>query len=399
MKDIDLDIRNYNAIDMENFLQLTGKKYDEVLLDEKCSEYLQKITKLETIDSAFKDAFRTFLQEGRELLIRERLAALRNSPVTKTSAEIVKQENVELYPKPIVSKADLPFVYAHNSEFFGGTLNPLEKHLSKRVVSIDSLFRDNYATTSASDFVFRFSDPIKNVASIELMSIELPVYSWYDVTEENGSNYFTLSYSGMTGFQDSLQKVVLADGNYTISEMHESISAALLALGGGFVHILCDLDLVSSKFLFRSDLECSFTIHFETSRNNMLYENLGWKLGFRKSIYNGNFANRIGADSAYIPFVDQYIFLEIDDFNRNNQSNAIIAYTDSKTLIGDNIIARISIQEITLQGVSQIFKKREYFGGVRLEKLRIRLLNRYGKPLQMKCSDYSIGLELKQIYC
>jgi len=419
-----LDIRNYNVADIENFFELDGSEgYDKDELNTRSSEWMEKISKLPNVDSDFKDAFRSFLQEGRAMLIRERLQKTKkpekasqmggggNPMIKGPPEELIRQADADLYPKPIVSKPDLPFVYARNSEYFGGVLNPLEKHLTKRVISVDSIFRDNYAATSCSDFVFRFPDPLKNVAALELMSLELPLGSWSDVTSAAASNYFLLSFTGMSGFADLLQGVVaIPDGNYTSTEMVDAITASLAELGGGALNIMVTIDAVSLKTVFYADPalsdpsgphyspEFSFEVNFLTRENSRMYENLGWKLGFRRYICMGNLVQTVVSDSTYIASLDQYIFLEVDDYNRNNQSNAIIGFTDSKTFLGDNILARISLQELALQGVSQIFKRREYFGGVRLEKLRIRLLDRFGKPLQMNSADYSLALEVKQIY-
>jgi len=419
MKDFDLDIRNYNIADLEHFFQIFNEPYTLELLENREREWMAKIAKLTHLDSEFKDAFRSFLQEGREALVREKLQpkkppVVENVPKTFLKGppeEIVRTGDADLYAKPIVSKPDLPFVYARNSEYFGGVLNPLEKHLTKRVVSIDSIFRENYAATTCSDFVFRFPEVLKNVACMELMSLELPVQSWYDVTEAAASNYFTLTFSGLTGYSNgSIFRIAIPDGNYTASEMVDAIQQSLQVASQGAQYILVMLDPSTMKFVFYPDPvlsvsggplyspEFAFELNFMTRENNRMYENLGWKLGFRKYVYFGNLVTSIVGESAYVPFLDTYVYLEIDDFNRNNQSNVVIGYTDPNTIVGDNILARISLQELALQGVSQIFKRREYFGSVRLEKLRIRLLDRFGKPLQMNAADYSFALEIKQIY-
>jgi hypothetical protein len=44
-----------------------------------------------------------------------------------------------------------------------------------------------------------------------------------------------------------------------------------------------------------------------------------------------------------------------------------------------------------------LFKTRDYFGPVRLERFRIRLLNRFGIVIQM-ADDYSIAFEIKELY-
>ena len=422
MKDFDLNIDNYSVDDLETFFQVAGSPYDDALLQKTHAEWLKKVSGL---DAGFRDPFRAFLQNARNRLVRERLSALRNPPaaqppvaslqgVSPQRGEIVQQEAADLYPKPIVSKADKPFVYARNSEYFGGTLNPLDKHLSTRVISINSLLRDNYAATSATDFMFRFPDPVKNVASLELMSLELPAASIFDVTQKHASNYFTVSVTGVTGVDPAVRvQVVLPNGNYSAppsgsaGAVMENILNKVLSTSDeeALQYLICSIDPYSLETMFYLDpahaeiLEsATFEIDFCVPENDRLYKNLGWKLGFRRGAYSGSLLSPVVSESAYTPVANQYIFLEVDDYNRNNQTNAIMAYADSKSYISNNILARISLQELALQGVSQIFKKREFFGGVRLERLHIRLLDYLGRPLDMNYADFSMALELRQIY-
>jgi hypothetical protein len=45
-----------------------------------------------------------------------------------------------------------------------------------------------------------------------------------------------------------------------------------------------------------------------------------------------------------------------------------------------------------------IFTKREYFGPVKLEKMNIRLLDRFGKVIDLVNNDYSLVFEVVQLY-
>ena len=49
-------------------------------------------------------------------------------------------------------------------------------------------------------------------------------------------------------------------------------------------------------------------------------------------------------------------------------------------------------------GSDLLFKTRDYFGPVKLEKLRIRLLNKFGQVLDMNHNDFSIAFEIKENY-
>lgn len=61
------------------------------------------------------------------------------------------------------------------------------RQTSKMLVCFDSKFRQNPESTTSSDFIYHFPMTIRNVLSIRLASIELPV-SWYTFSERNKSN-------------------------------------------------------------------------------------------------------------------------------------------------------------------------------------------------------------------
>ena len=45
-----------------------------------------------------------------------------------------------------------------------------------------------------------------------------------------------------------------------------------------------------------------------------------------------------------------------------------------------------------------ILKKRDYFGPVKLERMNIRILNRFGDVINLNKNDYSIVFEVTQLY-
>lgn len=163
-----------------------------------------------------------------------------------------------------------------------------------------------------------------------------------------------------------------------------------------------------------------FTLTFNSDPTIPLYKSLGWMLGFRKAKYTINslntrldninlpsacfFEGYIQSESSYGSMLDNYIFLEIDDFHNNFPTDTIISMNnDTSSYLGKNIMNRISLTSnpntvLDNNSADRISKKREYFGPVKIEKLRIRLLNRFGDVLDMNKNDYSIVLEINQLY-
>lgn len=153
-----------------------------------------------------------------------------------------------------------------------------------------------------------------------------------------------------------------------------------------------------------------------------LYKNAGWAMGYYKDIYEVKtgvaFITRLNPNATYEPItynryvesessygssVAQYFFLELDDYNRNFTTNTIIAETGGGTHLGNNIIARIPITSPALNinhtsPSDLIFKQRDYFGPVKIEKLHLRLVDRYGETLDIQNNDYSVAIELITTY-
>ena len=101
--------------------------------------------------------------------------------------------------------------------------------------------------------------------------------------------------------------------------------------------------------------------------------------------------------------IDNYVFVAVEDFQNNYASNTVCmvnAYTKSQ--MGKNIIGRITLAQgfnsiIVENNADLMFRKREYFGPVNIDKLTISLINRYGEILRLN-SDFSLTLELKVLY-
>jgi hypothetical protein len=71
--------------------------------------------------------------------------------------------------------------------------------------------------------------------------------------------------------------------------------------------------------------------------------------------------------------------------------------------IGNNILARISVNNsyyhiINNNAGDNVFKQRDYFGPVNIEKLSFRLLNKFGEVINLLDNNYSFALEFTTLY-
>ena len=74
-----------------------------------------------------------------------------------------------------------------------------------------------------------------------------------------------------------------------------------------------------------------------------------------------------------------------------------------KSYIGNNILAMIPLTSNSFHicfdnGSYFIEKKREYFGPVNLQRLKIELRNQYGELLDLNGMDFSFSLEVELGY-
>jgi hypothetical protein len=85
----------------------------------------------------------------------------------------------------------------------------------------------------------------------------------------------------------------------------------------------------------------------------------------------------------------------VNDF-QNNHGTSIISPFQEDMLADNNILAKISTDCCKDSCCQHI--KRIYFGPVNLTKLEIKLMDEYGRILDMNNMDYSLSFELEILY-
>jgi hypothetical protein len=134
-----------------------------------------------------------------------------------------------------------------------------------------------------TDYVYQFEDEVRNVESIEMISVTIPT-SWYifdSITKKN--TYFKLEHS-----PTDFSYVTIEDGTYDISYVISQINNTALGNDMSFVlnpqtrkiDISCNNNVVNKKIIFYDPNDPSFNQNNATS-------NLGNILGFRPSNVGG----------------------------------------------------------------------------------------------------------------
>uniref|UniRef100_A0A6C0CLL9 Uncharacterized protein n=1 Tax=viral metagenome TaxID=1070528 RepID=A0A6C0CLL9_9ZZZZ len=428
MSNLDLNIENYELKDLENFFRLNSP-YNEQDVITKESEIRMLLLSSGHISPYFKRDLIIFLEEGKKRIIE-------NTIIKKTPTTIYKQEPPipHEYPLPNIpplSRADNVIIQKPYKEY---NVNPHKINTITRTLSIDTIFRENYEFTESTDFLLNLNEPINNVTSIKLASMELP-NMWYLFSSQNKTNTFKINCFNIPPVTtnapstDEEYTITIPDGNYSSLEFETIINNIFINTGGGLKYIKFVIDSYSAKAYFRSafsneaphdnpyqnNISFYFTLNFEIS-TKPISQTAGWIMGFRKLIYEANYNNTytdiissnnidyhnyIISESLFDSNDTLYIFLELDDFQRNCVTDKVIS--TNKYYMANNILARITLNYgkktvILDNGSDLIFKKREYFGPTKLEKFRIRLLDKYGSIIYLNKSDFSFTIEFDQVY-
>ena len=355
-----------------------------------------------------------------------------------------------------------PVINAYNYKFPTGVLNPIERRVIKRLLSMDTLFRASYDSSSATNASWVLPYPVENVVSMKIASLQIP-NMWYAFSELTKNNLFVVLITGLNvGTYDPTKvyanTIVIPDGNYTGAEFVQVMNNLFQNTQNGMEFFQMTINAYTGKLMLSQTYlvvnqtnspALSYTVIFDNVRkydkfytfcvDETNYENLkqqhlkeyynaniksisktaGWMMGYKHPVYERTWTSvtvdavsQVPAITYYASLVAEsaygnnsiwnYMYVDVDDYNKNFITNSIIAQTGDSYL-GVNILGRIPIgneQVIVINdtGGDTTFKTREYLGPVRLEKLTIRLLDKFGNVIPPNGNDYSIALELQVLY-
>jgi hypothetical protein len=430
MDNLDLDINNYNILDIEKFFGFKPKtKYTAADIEQKEYEIREQLLKSGHVNKRFKSDLINFLTKAKEWL-----TLVKCNPITKDNTPTTIPKNYKLDPlnapvskepnartEELLTRPDRQFIYTSPSEFFPGTLNPLNTRVIKKTLNIDTRFRDSLYNTQSSDFNMNIPNKLNKVVSMQLSCIELPIV-FYNISESFGNNYLYImvNYNALdfskTGISEE-KFFIIPDGNYNadglINILNELFTKENKSI---FSHIKISLDLDNNtsngtgKVKIQPDPKYvtffnSITLDFTKNRNGtsdmtILFSKLGWNLGFIKPKYENSVS--YNGDTSIEMSTIHYIYLAVDDFN-NNANNQFISIFN-KSILNPNILARIAIKGSQYSGLIQdnnftiITEPRQYFGPVDIQRLRIQLYDEYGRILNVNNANFSFCLDFKMIY-
>jgi hypothetical protein len=145
-------------------------------------------------------------------------------------------------------------------------------------------------------------------------------------------------------------------------------------------------------------LDFKKNIHGQDDLENFTTK-LGWNLGFSQEKYFGR--TSYTGETTIDMNIMRYIYLSVDDFQRS--VSKLFFSTFHEQSVDQNTLARISLEADNFEVIMEnnynlVTVPREYYGPVDIQKLRVRLFDDHGRPLNINNANYSFALNFKMLY-
>ena len=434
MNSFDLNISNYTINELEKMLELRNG-YTKAEIITQTTIFKDKVLGENNMPISKKNDIVDFLNKASNKIIKKLTLSLEKTQDDFTPA-FEKMTNTIIPGNSSSAVIEKPSVVAglnwpkfsgrliDNADQPPGIINPINVRTIKRTINLDTRFRPNYYTSSSTDFSLTLPVRIKNAVSMRIASIEIPI-SWYTVAKYWGNSFFKIEWGPMSGDKYPYNYTVkIPDGNYEpfwqaateATDIASTINTFMHANGDPILqHIIFNVDRTSGRsgFAWKPGSGYStqnFKISFSIDENGnsdfstILQFRLGWLLGFRVGFYEG--LSIVSEGICYMKG-PRYAFISINDFNNSVSNYFISAFSSS--LLQKDIIARINLTYIQQQqgvyqtgqddGLStQINRQRSYFGPVDIERLEIKLLDEFGRIIDLNNMDWSMALTMECLY-
>jgi hypothetical protein len=287
---------------------------------------------------------------------------------------------------------------------YSGDVNKIKRDTQIVNLHINSCFRENYYKTNPCDYKYSIP-PQTNVVYLKLLSIELP-NTWYLFSHKKKNNIFKIETTCKG--RCSVHSVIIPDGNYCSESLVEYLNSKYFynsTLDTPMKYLKFSIHPHTKKTMFEI-MECApdnfvYSLHFTDGNLDNIMETCGWILGFRLARYL-KIDDVIFSEGLYDTERDYYVYLALNDYQYNYNESNVVCF--DKMTINDSIIAKIPIRGgkhttiVYENDKNSLIKIRRYNGPVDISKMEIKLLDKYGDPIEFNNMDWSFSLELGIMY-
>jgi hypothetical protein len=427
MSNINLDINTYNIGELEKLLKLQKNYTSENIYYSK--ESIANSISKSNISESKKTELYIFLDNIKNKLIENLLTTNNNN---NNSIYAIKQYNGNQY-------------ITNNGENTLGNYKQTNKSLLKKIYTIDSIFRQNYELidNQSHNYIIQLPETISRAITMSISSIEIPL-TYHNVSNYYNNNFFTIEQLSSAGTSlatiiielspglyesrissyapNDVRKIICYDIEREINDKIQNVNFIDISNNLKFVidprsGFSCfkydNSNNITNNILGNYKIRINFNVNNPNANSsncysNELYQKLGWQLGFRNNsiIIDSNDLYAVSTGICHINY-PRYIYIALDDFQSSSQNHFAIA---SDSIVAPNIITRINI--LSLLEEKTAFKQgayagdiyynhkhiREYFGPTSINKLKVQLLDEYGRPFSLNNMDWSFIITFECLY-
>ena len=511
MSDIDLNIDNYSIYDIYEIFNLQDPS--EFQVTDSANNLISQMRSQGNFDVAnfFEEAKQKALDDFEESLLSDNDSEnVQNDSSTQLGNLWQNQfpaQNSQVQMNKVTNRTQKVQTFNDNSHFqmsreqlgvneshpirvVQGTINPNLKQTTTRIVSIDSQYRQNIlpftnndinSPSFNTDFTIDLSDPLTNVISMKLYSVQIPT-TWYTFDKSLGN----VCFEDVSGTSTDISFHMIEPGNYTPEELPNAPSG-YNPLDGTTALDSYDITYMAQTGKYAIGAKGSTDISFiyykpqgiiDTSGQcyacgpgSKIDQNLGWSMGFRREpdesgVISVNVPKatepKLFADVPADTYGPKYFVLIVDDYNQNHLNKGLVTsverptnlslpdyYTPDLSCVNQTTgVTRAvpsaprkltqaqlySINEILsnrtagsnrttppntsdvlgiipLQGITTLRpdpfismspslqqNKRDYFGPVDIERIRVRLIDDKGNIVNLHDNNWSFSIIVEQLY-
>jgi len=415
----DLNINNYSRDELIDMFELPSN-FDKNIVEIKESKLRDNIINNNDISRETQIETVNFILKAKNIILNSKPSENSDNALIKVLSKFYNANN-NLKQTPLADTNEhmiqenptQPYLQSYPGDYFPGVINPIKKRTVKKILNIDSRFRDNYYSTSSTNYNIILPTNFNDVLEMQLLSIEIP-QTYYNISKQYGNNFFTIIVDGVA------EVVNIPEGNYDPTTITSIINHELINLGGDFANVVFTCNYINFTTIstgtgqilvgFNGNQSqgdaATLELNFQADKFGVddrftpLPLKFGWLLGFRNGIYINN-VNYV-SEGIFDFTGPRYFYLVVDDYNNSVINNFYGAFNSS--VLNKNILARISSQVnlgtniLEQNNIRNITPAREYMGPINLNNLTIQLLDEFGRIVNLNNMDFSFSLQLTMVY-
>jgi len=290
-----------------------------------------------------------------------------------------------------------------NNSIAPGNINSIKRLTKMLNLNMNSCFRSSYFQSSSTDFQYIIPSEIKNVVSMRLISLEIP-RSWYLISKNNKNDFFEIMITMITTerIESNTYNIEIPEGNYNEQTLEDFLNTTYFcdSLNDNLLkYIRFYIDPYSKKSSFEIlDDSINISLTFSSEYNDNPLTSFGWLCGFRMTNYL-NIVKNIISEGIFDCGNENYIYVIINDYQYNTNHMNIVGF--DKSVLNENVIAKVLFKTTNCSFINDnnpLAQIREYNGPVNISKLHIKLLDKFGTPIDLNNMDIGLTIQFEILY-